>query len=153
MKSRVWIAVLVAFFALQGVAQFSTDEETVWKLEHSYWAYVKAQDLPSYRALWHPDFVGWPSVSPKPVRKDHITDWMTSNTAKGLHFAFYSLKPADSHTTGQLVVAYYWVTFAWQDKNGSGEPHSLRVTHTWIKTDRGWQIIGGMSSPEPAPSN
>ncbi len=147
--TRVWIAVVVAFCALQGIAQQSTDEEAVWKLEHSYWEYVKAQDLSSYRELWHANFVGWPSVSPKPARKDHITDWITSNTAKGLHVASYTLKPADGQTTGQIVVVHYWVTFAWQDKDGAGEPHTLRVTHTWIKTDKGWQIISGMSSPEP----
>jgi ketosteroid isomerase-like protein len=149
MKPRVWIAVVVAFCALQGVAQQSTtDKEAVWKLEHSYWEYVKAQDISSYRELWHPNFVGWPSVSSQPVRKDHITDWITSNTAKGLHVGSYTLKPADSQTTGQIVVTHYWITYAWQDKGGSGEPHTLRVTHTWIKTDKGWQIISGMSAAE-----
>lgn len=152
MRFRVWIAVVVAFCALQCIAQQSTDEKAVWKLEHSYWEFVKAEDLASYRELWHPNFVGWTSVSSQPVRKDHITDWITSNTAKGLHVVLSSLKPADSQMTGHLVVTYYWVTYAWQDKKGSGEPHTLRVTHTWIKTDKGWQIIGGMSSPEPTTS-
>jgi len=152
MKHPVRIVIIVAFCAIQCLGQQSTAEEAVWKLEHSYWEFVKAQDLSSYRELWHPNFVGWPSVSPQPVRRDHITDWITSNTAKGLHLVLYSLKPADSQTTGQLVVVHYWVTSAWQDKNGSGEPRTLRVTHTWIKTDKGWQIISGMSSPEPATS-
>jgi ketosteroid isomerase-like protein len=146
--TRVWIAVSVALCALQCFAQQSADERAIWKLENSYWEYVKAEDLTSYRALWHPNFVGWPSVSAEPVRKDHITDWITSNTAKGRHLAGYSLKTADTQTTGQLIVVYYWVTFAWLDKSGAREPHTLRVTHTWIKTDKGWQIISGMSSPE-----
>ena len=45
---------------------------------------VKANDLEKYRALWHENFVGWPFVSPAPVRKDHITDWITSNTSNGI---------------------------------------------------------------------
>jgi ketosteroid isomerase-like protein len=146
---RFWIAAAFFCCAFPALAQKSSGEDAVWKLEHSYWDFVKAQDLTSYHALWHPDFVGWPSVSAQPVRKDHITDWITSNAAKGLHLALYSLKPADSQATGQLVVVHYWITFAWQDQSGSGEPHTLRVTHTWVKTDKGWQIIGGMSSPEP----
>jgi len=60
------------------------DEAQVWQLEKAYWEYVKGNDLEKYRALWHENFVGWPFVSPAPVRKDHITDWMTANTSKGI---------------------------------------------------------------------
>jgi len=127
----------------------SADEQFVWNLEHSYWEYVKAGDLASYRDLWHPNFVGWPSVSAEPVRKDHITDWMTANTAKGLHLESYSLKPAASQVTGDLVVTHYWLTSKWVDKEGRGQPSTLRVFHTWIRIGKGWQILSGMSSPEP----
>jgi len=153
-KSRACVAVLVLLCAFcfgqhSTNAQQSLDEEAVWKLEHSYWEDVKALDLASYRDLWHPDFVGWPSVSPEPVRKDHITDWITANTSKGRHLESYSLKPAASQATGDLIVVHYWVTSTWADKDHGGEPHTLRVTHTWIRVGKGWQIIGGMSSPEP----
>lgn len=150
--NRVWMATLVTLLVMPGFAQQTArtaDEEAVWKLERSYWEYVKAEDLKSYLGLWHPNFVGWPSVSPQPQRKDHITDWITANTAKGLHLTSYALKPADSQATGNLVVVHYWVTLSWGDKNGPGEPHTLRITHTWIRGDKSWQIISGMSSPEP----
>jgi hypothetical protein len=67
------------FLALTATAfgQNSTnDEAQFWELEKAYWEYVKANDLEKYRALWHENFVGWPFVSPAPVRKDHITDWI-----------------------------------------------------------------------------
>lgn len=148
MKMRAWIAVIPLLCAFC-LAQQSADEETVWKLEHSYWEDVKALDLASYRDLWHPNFVGWPSVSPKPVRKDHVTDWITANTSKALHLESYSLERGDSQATENLVVVHYWLTSTWADKDHPGEPHTLRVTHTWIRAGKGWQIIGGMSSPEP----
>jgi ketosteroid isomerase-like protein len=134
--------------SLSSFAQQSSDEQAVWKLEHSYWDDVKALDLPSYKELWHPDFVGWPSVSSRPVRKDHITDWITTSTAKGLHLKSYSLEPAASQMTGNIVVVHYWVTAVWADKDGRGDPHTLRIMHTWLKGDKGWQIISGMSAPE-----
>jgi hypothetical protein len=61
----------------------TTDQAEIWKLEKAYWEYVKSNDLDKYRALWHEDFVGWPSVSSAPARNDHITDWITANTSKG----------------------------------------------------------------------
>src|SRR6476646_9672538 len=75
-------------------SQASGDEQTVWDLERAYWRYVETNDLHAYSDLWHKDFLGWPSVSASPVRKDHITDWITSQTAKGLAFKTVEFKPA-----------------------------------------------------------
>jgi len=146
---RTCIALLFALCATMTFAQQSLDETAVWKLESSYWDDVKALDLVSYRALWHPDFLGWPYVSPAPQRKDHITDWLDQYTTKGLHLRSYSLRPAASHATSDIVVTYYWLTATWEDKNGHGEPQTSRITHTWIKTPTGWQILGGMSATQP----
>ena len=67
-------------------AQGSADEQALWKLEQNYWRYVQENDLAAYATLWHERFLGWPSVSPVPVHKDHITDWITAQTSKGLKF-------------------------------------------------------------------
>jgi hypothetical protein len=48
------IALLLTLCASITFAQESNDETAVWKLENSYWDDVKALDLISYRALWHP---------------------------------------------------------------------------------------------------
>jgi hypothetical protein len=49
-----------------------------------------------------------------------------------------------------LVVVCYWVTNKWVNKDGTGEAHTLRVIHTWLRTSNSWQIVGGMSMPVPA---
>ena len=123
----------------------SPDERAVWKLEQSYWKYVQAGDLESYRKLWHPNFVGWPNSSARPKRKDHITDWIAAYTKKGLRLESYDLEPAASQATGNVVVTHYWITDRWVDKEGHGKGKTNRITHTWIRTPDGWQIIGGMS--------
>ena len=130
----------------------SAEEQAVWKLERSYWEYVKASDLKSYRNLWHPNFVGWPSSSAKPARKDHITDWITDSTRKGLHLKSYTLKPAASQATENVVVTHYWITEKWVDRDGRGKSDTVKLTHTWIRTPGGWQIIGGMAAPVRRPS-
>src|SRR5437762_9999798 len=112
--------ILMSFLALACTTAYAQDsrkdEETLWKLEHDYWHFVEANDLAAYSKLWHKDFLGWPSVSSAPVRKDHITDW---------------------------------ITFRWVDKDGTGASHTLRITHAWVRSGQDWQIIGGMSMPEP----
>jgi len=152
MIRRPWRAsplALVGFcMALSAAAQQSANEQAVWKLEADYWKFVKAADLEGYRGLWHGNFLGWPSSSAQPVRKDHITDWITGLTGKGLRLQWYSIEPAASQATENIVITHYWVTAFWSDKNGNGEPpETNRITHTWIKTPAGWQILGGMSTP------
>ena len=93
-------------------------------LERAYWRYVEDNDLAAYSNLWHKDFLGWPSVSSAPVRKNHITDWITSQTAKGLAFKTAEFKPAAIQITGDVVFACYWVTFRWVDKEGRGGQRS-----------------------------
>jgi ketosteroid isomerase-like protein len=131
-------------------AQQSDNEQAVWKLETMYWEDVKALDLESYQNLWHEDFVGWPYSNSQPARKDHIADWIKAHTDKGTTMVWFELQPADSRATENLVVTEYWLTSLWADKAGHGEPSTQRVTHTWIKTAKGWQIISGMSAAVPA---
>src|SRR6266700_7010836 len=127
----------------------SDDEQTLWNLEHAYWRYVEKNDLAGYSNLWHKDFLGWPSVSSAPVRKDHITDWITSQTSKGLAFKTGEFKPAAIQVTEDIAVACYWITFKWLDKDGNGAANTIRITHAWLRTGNDWRIIGGMSMPEP----
>jgi Domain of unknown function (DUF4440) len=142
----------VSVLSLPGrlVAQESGGEKVLWNLEHDYWHRVERNDLSAYRSLWHENFLGWPSVSETPVRKDHITDWITSQTTKGFAFKIGEFKPAAIQITGKIGVTYYWVTYAWKDKEGKGESRTIRVTHTWVQDGKDWRIIGGMSMPEPS---
>jgi ketosteroid isomerase-like protein len=131
-------------------SQKSGIEQTLWSLERAYWRFVEDNDLRAYQALWHRDFTGWPSISAAPVTKDHITDWITSRTSKGLAFKTGEFKPAAIHVAGDVVVIYYWITATWRDKAGKGEAQTSRIAHTWVREGKEWQIIGGMSMPENA---
>ncbi len=137
----------------QASDQASNTEQAVWKLEHAYWDYVRDNNLSAYLNLWHKDFLGWPRFNAAPVGKDHITDWITSQTAKGLTFKSMEFKPARIQVTGDIAVACYWITYEWMDKNGKGQPQTSRIIHTWLRdgTDKQWRIIGGMSMPESTP--
>ena len=88
---------ITLFLALTATAlgqNSAKDEAQIWELEKAYWQYVKDNDLEKYRALWHENFLGWPFVNPAPVRKDHITDWITANTSK--ESAFIPIRSSSS---------------------------------------------------------
>jgi len=125
-------------------------EQAIWNLEQAYWRYVETNNLASYRNLWHQEFVGWPLLNAAPVRKDVVTDWITSQTDQGLRFELVELTPAAIQMHRDLAVVYYWVSCKWVDKTGAGAAHKIRATHTWLKNGKDWQIVGGMSMTEGA---
>jgi ketosteroid isomerase-like protein len=142
---------ITLFLALTATAfgqNSGEDEAQVWRLEKAYWGYVKANDLEKYRALWHQNFVGWPFVSPAPVRKDHITDWITANTSKGIKLQSFSIEQLAIQVTGDIATNYYRINATWANgADAEVRTDRLRITHTWTRTRGTWQIIGGMSSP------
>lgn len=148
------IALTAVTFAAEPIASSVEDspgkaEQETWNLENAYWDYVKANDLEKYRALWHDDFVGWPSVSSEPVRKDHITDWITSNTSKGLKLKSYEIERRAIKVTGDIAIDYYRIRANWTkgDTGEAARTDAVRITHTWIRNGNTWQILGGMSAP------
>ena len=143
--SLAMTAVLLASPLFAG--QPAADEKEVWSLEDGYWRDVQTNDLERYRTLWHGDFLGWPLSSPEPVRKEHITDWITAHTSIGETLKSYDLERLVAQATGPNVTVTYRVRMTWVNKDGVAKPSNLRVIHTWIhNADHKWQIISGMAA-------
>ena len=127
------------------------DEEKVWSLEQAYWRFVQGNDLEHYRGLWHPQFLGWPCVSPEPLGKDHITDWISAHTRKAESLKSYNLERLSGQVMGNIATIAYRVQLVWIDKKGTEQPGTLRILHTWLRNAGGtWEIISGMSAPTNA---
>ncbi len=129
-------------------APTSEAEQAIWSLERSYWKFVEKNDLTAYSNQGHENFLGWPSVSATPVGKDHITDWITSQTGQGMTFKVVGFEPAALKVTGEVASACYRISFQWVNREGDGETRTLRIMHAWLRAGSDWRIIGGMSMPE-----
>jgi len=96
----------------------TADEEIVWKLEQSYWEYVKALEVAGYKNLWHENFLGWPSTAPAAMGKDHIADWLEEDRGARNTLQCYKLEPAGFTPVGDGAVTHYRLTEHWLDKGG-----------------------------------
>lgn len=142
------IAVLLLLASTSVAEDSAKDQAQVWTLEKAYWEYVKANDIEKYQALWHEDFLGWPFVSSTPVRKDHITDWITANTSKGIKLQSYYIEQLAIQVTSDVAINHYRIKANWANTEGvQVRTDALRITHTWIRSRVTWQILGGMSAP------
>jgi len=80
--------------------------------------------------------------------EDHITDWITANTSKGVKLQSYSIEQLAIQVTGDIAINHYRIKPNWATSEGvEVRKDTLRITHTWIRTHGTWQILGGMSAP------
>jgi ketosteroid isomerase-like protein len=60
----------------------------------------------------------------------------------------YSIEQLAIQVTGDVAVDYYRINAAWDNgEGGKVRTDTLRITHTWIRRNGTWQILGGMSAP------
>ena len=138
----------IVVVVLLATACFAQEADKVWSQEQAYWKFVQANDLDGYRSLWHADFVGWPFSSPEPLRKEHITDWITAHTSKGEIYKLDNMERLLVEVNGNYATTTYRVRGAWVDKSGKGNASTVRIIHTWLRNSDGkWHIISGMSAP------
>lgn len=126
--------VLLLVVSGPAVAQQTRSEKAVWQQEEAYWRLLHDGNKTSYLALWDDHFVGWPRVENNPIGKEGI--------AAGFDpVAEYKLLPLSIREYDKnVVITFYRTTF-----NRNGVTRTARLTHTWMHTKLGWQIIGGMS--------
>jgi len=133
---------------------WSPDVKTVWQLEEDYWRFVSAGDVESYVRLWHDNFVGWPCFERNPARKGDIGKWVRD--IRDNHWKLtYQLKPLEAQEFGDdTVVVHYAAEYIYDYGDGTRSGAGLwrKFTHTWMKSDGRWQIIGGMCAAQ-APFN
>jgi ketosteroid isomerase-like protein len=132
------------------IAQWSFDQQDIWRLEQAYWSYCRDMDLETYLSLWHPGVIGWPVMYSAPTGKDHICDWLTDQARKGLTVTSYELEPLAIRVTENVAIVCYRVRYCWGGEDGRNMPIAGRITHTWMRSGESWLIIGGMSAPVDA---
>ncbi len=137
---------LVASAWAQASSDASQAEQEVWQLEEKYWKYAQSYNLPSYSALWHERFVGWPRAEAAPVGKSKVGAWLQRHKDAGDALQYQLRREAVRHVNGSVVV-HYSVTAKWIGKEGTTQTEESRITHTWLKDNGSWKIITGMSAP------
>ena len=123
----------------------SQDEQTIWSLEEAYFAHYAKGETEALELLWHADFVGWPSESREPVRKRAASQSVRDFLAKARIVSF-TLRPMAIAIRGDVAITYYFLDLRLEDPNSGIVERSVRITHTWLREDGKWKVLGGMSA-------
>jgi uncharacterized protein DUF4440 len=119
--------------------------EAVWGREELYWRSVQAGDVDNYRALWDDGFRGWPCKAQHTATKTNIADWVRDIRDQKVKLS-YSLTREGAADFGDIVVIYYQTPMVKEYPDGRvvDRDRVFKFTHTWRKTRKTWNIIGGM---------
>ena len=125
-------------FCAVAVGQQTRSEKAVWQQEETYWRLLHDNQKTAYLALWDERFVGWPRFEANPAGKDSIASGFFAPVSE------YKLVPLSVREYGKnLVITFYRVSIT-----RNGVTRTSRLTHTWMRSKAGWQIIGGMSADD-----
>lgn len=150
MTRFIWLVPLAILASGRAFAIDLDDrQEEVWQMEETYWHYVSSGNVEAYVSLWHDDFVGWPCFSWTPARKANIGSWVEE--IRDNHWTLtYDLRPEAVQLFGNVAVVHYAAeyVFGYPDGTSRGKGDWRKFTHTWMKVDGDWKIIGGMCAAQ-----
>ena len=147
---RRYLMLLVAILSLQTQASepMSVEQKEVWAGEEAYWKYVSDRDVDGFMTLWDERFVGWPcdALAPKNYKglRSSVAEWFAEVAAVSSETV---IEPEAVIVDEQFAITYLAATTTMAREATGAEVTSIKIVHTWRRTDIGWKIIGGMCGP------
>jgi hypothetical protein len=121
-----------------------TLEEDIWLLEESYFNNLYKANHDSVLSLVHDKFLGWPGSAAQPVDKEGSALFMKQYFAIPKTCTIY-IKRSGIRLLDKAALTQYTLDVNCIDSTGTEKLQSSRITHTWLKENEKWHLLGGMS--------
>lgn len=123
------------------IAQDSADDSAdVWSMIEKAWNADERGDKKWPDRMLTDDFAGWGKNSPAPRDKASTTMWDRFNDQTGKMVA-HELYPLSIVVRGDVAVAHYLYSSAFQPKEGKIEMSNGRYTDVLTRTEDGWKFL------------
>lgn len=153
-KSRIFriLPVILVLFSFliswsspaQQSVRMDTVEKLIWALEESYFVNLYKANYPEVISLYDTHFLGWPNGLKHPIGVEESTRFMKQLIPKPTS-CMIRIEQAGISVVGKTALTQYTLHVDCKDISGGPKTQSSRITHTWIKKETGWKLIGGMS--------
>jgi hypothetical protein len=120
-------------------------EEEIWSLEEDYISYFGKANHEGILSLYHSQFLGWPDSELHPAGKTRAAEFLLEKYPEPTQSVF-KIKREGIRIIEDVVITHYLLILSWIDDEGVEQTRESRLTHTWIKEDSHWRIVGGMSN-------
>ncbi|MEM9401632.1 MAG: nuclear transport factor 2 family protein [Pseudomonadota bacterium] len=140
MKSSLVVALIALFACLPSHAQENIDAADVWTAVEAQWNAEESGDRRWADRMLADNFTGWNNTSPAPRSKDSTKMWDRFNKTQGKN-VIHELYPLSIVVDGDIAVAHYLYSAAYESKDGEVEINSGRFTDVLVRTEDGWKFI------------
>ena len=119
-------------------------EEEIWALEEAYFANLYQANYEGVLALVHRQFLGWPGAVPQPIDREESARFMKQLVPQPTSYTL-EIERAGIRLLGEIALTQYTICVNYNSTAGVTKTQSSRITHTWVKEEAGWKLLGGMS--------
>jgi hypothetical protein len=135
------LAGMLLVLAAVALAEENADDQTdVWAAVENQWNLEEKGDAGWIDELLVDKFSGWGKESPAPRSKTSTRMWDRFNDKQGGIVA-HELYPLAIVVEGDVAVAHYLYTSAYQDKDDKVEVDNGRYTDVLVRTPDGWKFL------------
>ncbi len=128
-------------------AEFEAVREELWAKELSIYEGRSRGDLSLYLASTADNYIAWPPFNEVPKGNDGLKE--TGRKMEGKTQEVLKMTYLDLALNGDTAVIYY-KTHRTRLADGSPADQHYEVTHTWVRQDGSWKVLGGMARERPA---
>ena len=131
---------IAVFWSLQAFgAELSEAQKEIWNLEKKYWECIKNADVETYKNLLHDNVVSMRSRTSEPDNK--AVEMGHNFKVVAYTLKSYEIEPLAIQLFNNVAIACFYYKFTGTKFSDSG-----RVTHTWMKQNDTWYLIGLMEA-------
>lgn len=132
---------IAVYWSLQAYgAEWSEAQKEIWNLEKKYWECIKNADGETIKNLLHDNVISMrfrkSDPDNKPQELEYIRLWVNYRQLKS-----YEIRPLAIELFDNIAIACFYYKFDGKNFSDSG-----RVTHTWMKQNGTWYLIGLMEA-------
>ena len=122
-------------------------EAAIWALEEEYVACFRDATHGKAISMWHDRFLGWPSSEARPADKTAVVQYLKRNASRPAAWSF-EIEKAGIRVYRNVAITHFIIHRTYNPASEPKRTISSRVTHTWIKENSKWKILGGMSASD-----
>ena len=140
---KLKLAVTTFLLIVSGLAiaqDSANDEADVILAIEEQWAAEQKGDIDWTAEMLVENFSGWPKNAPAPRSKSSTKLWDRFGDEQG-QIVEHELYFQNIVVHGDIAVAHYLYTSAYQDKDDKVEVSNGRYTDVLVRTDDGWKFI------------
>ncbi len=131
---------IIVFWGFQAFgAEWSEAQKEIWNLEKKYWESIKNADVETHKNLLHDNLVSMRSSSSEPDNK--AVEMGHNFKVVAYTLKSYEIEPLAIQLFNNVAIACFYYKFTGTNRSDRG-----RVTHTWMKQNDTWYLIGLMEA-------